>query len=457
VILAINRDVEIPKRSKFLIQAPLTGGPSLVIVPPPAPPRVPGSYGPTPPPSPEPMLEHGVLPIADQPQGQNSATIADLLEQGQGEIRRLDSMLEEVEAREPRMLASLQRTIDNANRLTETADTSMASLTSQAQQIADSLQTTITQASGNLDQMTATLNSTVGRNSRNVDQLLASLNRSATDLNQSMDSLRDLAANKQMKSNLIDTTQNIADLTKTLQQLAGDLRTVSGNPQTQAQLRDSVANIDAASQKANSLLGTLGGTSHVYPVDTQATPYPAGPGASPAPPEVPPAPSYGAQPSGGRAESAKAGLGSIVRNLYGVQIRVSELSAQTTPGSNPALPASRGPQSDFNLILLPLGGTRFLIGANDLGQSTTYNFAAIQHVGRSAHVGGGILYSNLGILGGYDFGRNFGIEGRAYNLQFPTFDAYGNLRLTDWARLFLGERDLTHADRRTALGLQLQF
>src|SRR5271157_5947737 len=34
VVLAVNRDVDIPRDSKFLIQAPLTGDPSLVIVPP---------------------------------------------------------------------------------------------------------------------------------------------------------------------------------------------------------------------------------------------------------------------------------------------------------------------------------------------------------------------------------------------------------------------------------------
>ena len=34
VILAVNRDVDIPLASRFLIQAPLTGDPNLIIVPP---------------------------------------------------------------------------------------------------------------------------------------------------------------------------------------------------------------------------------------------------------------------------------------------------------------------------------------------------------------------------------------------------------------------------------------
>src|SRR5580658_5986648 len=74
VILAVNRDVGIPVASRFLIQAPLTGDPSLIIVPPRP---VPGA-------PPLPTMAREVLPIAEQPLGTNTATIADLLEQGQG-------------------------------------------------------------------------------------------------------------------------------------------------------------------------------------------------------------------------------------------------------------------------------------------------------------------------------------------------------------------------------------
>src|SRR5215469_11235966 len=97
VILAINRDVDIPRASRFLIQAPLTGDPNLLIVPPVPQPRPAGVTGPTPAPPAVALLERQVLPIDQQPQGTNTATIADLLEQGQGEIKRLDSMLADLE------------------------------------------------------------------------------------------------------------------------------------------------------------------------------------------------------------------------------------------------------------------------------------------------------------------------------------------------------------------------
>lgn len=435
VILAINRDVNIPRASKFLIQAPLTGSPSLTIVPP-KPPHLPAGV-PTPVPTPAAVWAHRVLPVADQPQGTDSATVADLLQEGQGEIRKLDQMLSVLQDREPRMLATLQNTLDNANELTQTANQTVVALSEQARQIGNTLAQTMN-----------SLDDTVGRNSAKIDTLLGSLDATAVALNQSVDSLRSLATDKRLKQNVVDTTQNIADLTQTLASLAGDLRKVTGNTQTQAQIRDTVAQIDAASQKANSLLATLGGTSHVPGVDAGATPYPV-PSGSPA---------AGSATASSPASTAKLkrGLGSILQNLYQIQIRASELSKQRVPSTTPLLGSDRGPQTDVNLLLLPKGTTTFMVGANDIGARTTYNVAALQHLSPSLRIGGGVLYSRLGVLAQYDTGR-FGLEGRAYDLRRPTLDLYGNLNVVQWAKLFLGQRDVTRPDRRTVFGIQLQF
>jgi len=140
-----------------------------------------------------------------------------------------------------------------------------------------------------------------------------------------------------------------------------------------------------------------------------------------------------------------------------VQVRFSGLSAQHPGGSsNPLLTGDRGPQTDMNLILLPRGGTSFMTGANDIGAKTSWNFAAIQNFGHGIHLGGGVLYSRFGVLGSYDR-RALGVEARAYDLRRPTIDLYGNFNVTPWAKLFLGQRDTTHNDRRTVYGLQLQF
>jgi len=295
-----------------------------------------------------------------------------LVERPQGTIRHPrhrrendggpDLQRADLQRREPRVLNSIQGAAENANALTANANAAVSQLSARAQDIADTLQTTIQTSSGNIEQLTGTLNATVGRNSAKVDQLMTSLNQTAVALNQSMNSLRDIATNQRVKSNLVNTTQNIATLSGRLSNLAGDLRNVTGNGQTQGQLRDTVAQLDAATQKANSLLGTLGGQSHVYGVDAGATPYPRnGPTAVPGAPQTR---GQGASPS---PQTVKRGVGSIARNLYAFQFRFSELSSQRVSGTNPLLTRDRGPQTDANLILLLSGSTSIMAGANDIG------------------------------------------------------------------------------------------
>jgi phospholipid/cholesterol/gamma-HCH transport system substrate-binding protein len=440
VILAIQNAIDIPKDSKFLIQAPITGTPNMIVVPP-VPRPLPKGYTATPLPD-YAILPKRVLPIAEQPIGQASPTIADLLQAGQGEVRRLDTMLATLEDREPRLLNTLQTALTNV-------DTMTTQLRSTVADLSGTLDTTMQQASGHIVDMTATLDSTLSRNQYKIDSMLTSLDRTAVALNNSMDALQSLATDPRLKNNLISTTSNIRDLTGNIAGLTGDLRTVTSNPQTQAQLRDTVANLDATMQKADSLLGTLGGNSHVYGVDAGATPYPVPSGAAGLPP-----PGTQTPAPGGPRRIAK-GLGGIVSNLVQAQLRLSYLNAQSAKGNNPLLTSDRGPQADVNAVILPRGPVSGMFGANDIGGKTTWNLAGIKNMG-NLHVGGGVLYSQIGVLGSYQAGK-VGAETRIYNLRRPAFDIYGNLNLMQWAKLFLGERDATHPDRRTVFGLQLQF
>ena len=202
VILAVNRDVGIPVASRFLIQAPLTGDPSLIIVPPRP---VPGA-------PPLPTMPREVLPIAEQPQGTNTATIADLLEQGQGEVVKLDAMLSELEKREPKLLDTLQSTLTNADQLTLAMKSDLGSLSSQ-------LQSSLAQASANIVALTGTLNDTTQLNSKKINDMLTNFDQTSHALNQSMASLQSLATDPNLKSNVLATTKNIADTTKNIAKL----------------------------------------------------------------------------------------------------------------------------------------------------------------------------------------------------------------------------------------------
>ncbi|MGB6986558.1 MAG: MlaD family protein [Candidatus Aquilonibacter sp.] len=437
VILAVNRDVDIPLASRFLIQAPLTGDPNLIIVPP----------RPTPGSPPLTMLAREVLPIPDQPHGTNTATIADLLEQGQGEVVKLDAMLSELARREPKLLDTLQSALTNANDVTISLKGSIGSITAQ-------LQSSLAQASSNLVALTGTLNGTVQMNSGRINDILANFQQTSHALNASMTSLQSLATDPNLKSNVLATTKNIADTTENIAGITHDLRSLTSDPQTQAQLKNTVATLDATLQRANSLLGQFGGTSSVYGVDANATPYPIA--------SFSPAPAASGAPGTSHPPTAESlhlqsRLAGIASSLISIQLRISELSTQTVCCPNPLYSENRGPEGDLNAVILPHNKTSLLVGANNIGyQPTTANLALIQSLSPSFKIGGGVLYSQLGFLAAYDE-RLFGFDTKIYNIQRPDIDLYGNLNVAKNWQLFIGERALNHAERRFTFGFQTKI
>jgi ABC-type transporter Mla subunit MlaD len=437
VILAMKNDIDVPAASKFLIQAPLTGNPALVILPPrQAPPIA--------------LLPREVLPIAEQPRGTNGTSIGDLLQEGQGEIKRLNSLMALLEARTPKLLDTLQSTLNNANALTITTRSQLAS-------IGSTLQGSLGAASENIVELSATLNGAATTDSKKVGALLDQFNSTALALNKSMTALQSLATDPRLKQNVLSTTQNIADTTATLAALTKDLRTVTGDPQTQAQMRSTIANLDAVLQKANSLLGQLGGTSSVYGVDANATPAPLTvPSTSPYPAGIPTTQPGQTGVSPALRANLQGKLASLARNLVAIQVRLSGLSPQHNPGLNPVMTNSQGPLGDINLLLLPHSSTNVMLGANSIGNNTTWN-ALLQQQKGDFEFGGGVLYSQVGLRGAYAPSHGLGFETRIYDLTYPMIDLYGNLHIAPGAELFFGQRDVTHASRRNTFGLQYQF
>jgi len=477
IILAINNNVDIPRDARFIIQAPLTGDATLEIVPKAPVPRPQGLAAPTPPPGAVAVIPREVLPLEQQPQGTNPATLTDLLEQGQGEVTRLDTLLADLEQREPQLLNTLQSALTNANELAITTNQQAQKLVRMVDALQGPVGSTLASETAKIVDLTNRFDDLAKTATPQVASLLTSFNASALALNDTVNQLHGLSKNPQLRANLIDTTRYIAQTSQTIALLVGDFRNVTGNAQTQAQLRDTVANIDATTQRANSLLAQLGGTSDVYGVDANATPAPTPtpptPG-MPTPKGMPPTPIPGqaippagstplpAASPGVLAARLRAKLRSVAANLVAIQIRVSELDAQNqASNSSPLLTNDRGPQSDFNVVALPQARTSLLTGANDIGSdgTTSYNFSALQSIGpgNTFRVGGGVLYSRLGMLAQYGPPTGFGLEARAYDLRHPTLDGYATLHAAPSFELFGGERDLLHSGRRTVFGLQLQY
>ncbi len=221
-----------------------------------------------------PLLPRQVLPIGEQPHGTNGASVADLLLEGQGSLKRFDTLMAMIEQRTPKLINTLQTTLNNANDLTLSTKATLQRLSGELLALGANLQGSLGEASANVVQLSATLNSSATVDSKKVGALLDEFQSTATSLNRSMTALQDLATDPRLKANILATTENIAQTTATLAALTRDLRTVTGDPQTQAQVRNTVANLDAVMQKANSLLGELGAKSRVYGVDAGATPAP---------------------------------------------------------------------------------------------------------------------------------------------------------------------------------------
>ncbi|MBV8600707.1 MAG: MCE family protein [Candidatus Eremiobacteraeota bacterium] len=450
LVLAIKKDVDIPKDSKFVISSPLTGSSTLAIVPPEErKDRVA-------------LLPRKILPLDQQPRGTNPVSVSDLLAAGQGELAKLDALLTDLQKRAPKLLATLESTLANANELAIRANGLVQKFSKSGDEIVAKLQHTLDVASTNIDDLTGELNDTLKRNSGRVDTLMVSLNKTAVSLNDATSQMQRLISNPETQKNLTDTLRQFSLASANIQELTANLKSMTGDPTTQAQFKNTIANVDALTQRLNSLLGAFGGTSSVYGVDAGATPPPASSGRivpASAPPAVP-APQGTAPTRTGEFKLSPAlrdRINQTVRSLVEVQIRISGLSAQPANVPNTALlNQGTGPQGDFNVVLAPQNDTRLFTGVNDLSANQTWNFALEQKFGRSVVLGGGILYSRLGLLGQYNDGP-FGLEARAYGMPGAYLDGYLHLRPMRNVDLFGGERDILHNTRRTVYGVQLDF
>jgi methyl-accepting chemotaxis protein len=465
IIMAIKQGYEIPVGSRFLIQAPLTGEPSVIIAPPK---DVSASVA---------TLPHEVLPIDQQPKGVNPTTFADLIEEGQGEAKRLDKILAQIQSATPHLLAELQSTLQNSSDLTANANDSLHTITSRLVALSDSFSSSLTTASGNIVDLTATLKTAANKGSGQLDALFAQLQKTSHSFGESVDALHDIATDPTVKANLLQTAASFAQTAKTLAALSNDLRQVTGNPQTQAELRDTVTHLDASTQRLDSLLAQLGGTTTALggatPAPGSAVPGSAVPGSAvPGAPATVPGPLVSPRASTGSAGVAstsgsnsagvnalRAKLNDFTKDLVQLQVRVTSLAPER-PGSanrntSPLLTADRGLQTDFNALILPKNTTSLFAGVNDTGYAATGNFMLVTNHG-GLHYGGGLEYSQLGTFASYTAGR-VGLEGRLYDLRHPTLDSYLNLFAAPRLQIFGGGRDLTHTDRRAVFGFQFEI
>ena len=95
--------------------------------------------------------------------------------EGQGEVRKLDILLTDLEQRKPRLLDTLQSTMNNANDLTVAANASLAAM-----------QTNLLTVGNNFAQLSTTLNSSASIDSRRLSSILTQFDATSISLNRSM-------------------------------------------------------------------------------------------------------------------------------------------------------------------------------------------------------------------------------------------------------------------------------
>ncbi|TAM85904.1 MCE family protein [bacterium] len=439
VILNIRRSVDIPSNAEFLIQSPITGDPYLTI-------KLPkhAEGGPVPPP-----MEHVILPLAQQPQGKIPVTIADLLSTGQSEAARVDAMLADIARREPEIMTSLQESARSIDTLSRQSAATVGILSARSDQMSAQAQQSLSVISDNLVALSGSLRRTVDAKSGQVSEIVDNLTLISKRVAKAADNVQQLAGDPAIHQNVVDTTTQLKNTAASIAGIADDLHRLTGNSQTQAQLHDTVANIDAASQRVNSILGRFGGRSSVYGVDAGATPAPRGsvvPGAPPSPPQ-----DQGVTHGRLRAPAGRFG------DLLAVQLRISELAkSDSTHFNTPLLSKDRGPQSDIDVWIRPHAATSAELGANDIGGYSTINAAIFRRLSPNLRLGGGVLYSRLGVAGSAEEGP-LGLDALLYDLRHPTLDLYGRVRITNGVSGFAGERDLMSQDRRPVFGLELDW
>jgi hypothetical protein len=426
VIVVLRSNVNVPSNARFMIVQPLQGDPTLRILPLAS--------------RPAPPIPHRLLPVSQQPVGLATISLPEFLAQGQDQVMRVDNLLAQLQHRAPRLLDAMQEAVDNGSKLTKDADRSLVSVAASSRLLIAQLSESIAIASSNLIDLTARLDAATKTGEPRVERITAQLDLASKELAESINALHKIAADPALHENVIATTRSLAETSATFSSLLNDFRKVTGDEQTQARLRDIVTNLDSATQRADSLLGTLGGKSNLL-----RSPRPEPHALIPAVPS-------------GRERA----LAPPRPSLFGVQVRMSGLSpehhdAHGAPLNSRLLDQDRGPQTDLALIALPQAPTSLLLGVNDIGNHSTVTLEALRRRGAVSY-GGGLLYSTLGVTGSVA-GEQLALSTDLYDPRHGFVDVYGKL-FTDKshdATIFVGERDVTHDSRRNIFGLQLNF
>ncbi len=444
VICTIGGDHTLYRGSTVLVTTTLTGQSTLSIMPP----RDLASAQP---------LPHGILPLAEQPQGTLPPSFADLAAQGQAQLKQLDKTLSIVNEELPKLVSKFNGVASHTDTLVLHTDETLRTLSAQLSDtvnhvdaLISSSQSVLAESGRNVNELTGTMRKLVMDNQGRFSKLIGNLADTASNLNKTMQTVSQITADPSVKANLIQTTANIKDSSEKLKQIATDIESITGDPNMQGRLRGAIEDLSSTIAKADDILGGFS--------NAQGHNEPPAPRSSNAPNGVRPYPVHSPIPmSSAHSNLTLPDLGEHRAALHTARGHLSfasftQLQVRETWGTR-----GGGPDSDLNVVLLPRATTHISVGANDLGYKTTYNFLIDTIASPRLQYSAGVLYSNLGMKTTYRLGGPLGVDARLYDPRHPKLDLYGDYRLTERLQLFYGERRLFGADKLPSFGFQIDY
>lgn len=241
LILAISKDTNIPKNSKFLIRPSFAGSPTLVIDPPKPELRI--SELPTPLPT-DLILERRILPVEQQPVGSGPPGFEELLAEGIGLQKKSVHILNMMASTKGRVFGSLQASRANALAL----ETQMHAIPTTL--LAD-LRPKLNQLQANLADAKHAMKL---HDHRQLAAVASSLKNSAAALNTTAAGFHATTSSPQVRANMQASQQQIGVAMANMRQLQTQFSGLTGDSQTRLQLADAAAQLQAALQRIGSLL-----------------------------------------------------------------------------------------------------------------------------------------------------------------------------------------------------------
>ena len=233
------------------------------------------------------------------------------------------------------------------------------------------------------------LRGVVSHNQDNINTIVTTLKETAVSLNRTMKTLEQLANDKDLRSDVLATVNNLKRATEEVQGIASDIRSVTADPEVQGDIRDTIQNTKEATDSAKKVMNRVDGITE-----------------------------------------------SVADGKFAQVYMDNEWNTRTGH-----------PAANANAFLLPDGPYGAKIGVDSIGQENLVNFQLMKNWD-NFRVRAGAVRSQLGV--GADariFNKRLELSVDAYNTRKVEVDVYGKVLFPGDFYLLGGYRNATQSNK----------